>query len=61
MKGDERFKPGVLWIRKARDFIRIDKLRIFFALLVPLVQKIWERNSVVVAEMQSGILCATLS
>lgn len=61
MKGDVRFKPGVLLIGKARDFVRIDKLRIFFALFVPSMQKIWERNSVVVAEVQSGILCATLS
>lgn len=61
MKGDVRFKTDELGLGKGRGFVRIDKLTIIFVVLISLVKTIWERNSIVAAEMQSGILCATSS
>lgn len=60
MKGDVRFKTDELGLGKGRGFVRIDKLTIIFVVLISLVKKIWERNSIVVAEMQSGILCCNI-
>lgn len=56
-----RSKTDVLCIGKGKYFVRIDKLTIFFGVLTSLVLKIWERNSIVMAELPSEMLYAVSS